>query len=406
MNLNQSKHHLMLQESLKSILSLVMQSSLVVSISFFVFLASKGNPSDLTLIITGSICTIAVVFLELNRSLSKSTISEQQQCLSKTIPSAVEKIDSRATQAEYSETFMRQLDLSHNFGLYKEEPEERKVLVRQELSNLWLKSTKKLETQNVIGFPVTAEAFETQVDTMLGWARQRLSKAVCVADVHMLIEAKLNEGFARVLYRADMLTPNGMPLVWVMKRLRKRQQDRVAGMDIMLSLCEKAAKENVGIFFLGSTAEVLWNMQQRLNKEYPNLTIAGMESPPFRPLTTEEDKALVERINASGAGLVLVALGCPKQEWWMYNHKGRVKAVMVGLGGVFPVFAGEKKWAPVWVQKNGLEWLYRLVQEPRRLWERYAKTVPLFILLAFKQLVKVKLGLEPRFGDTQRNVTS
>ncbi|MBT9314753.1 WecB/TagA/CpsF family glycosyltransferase [Leptothoe spongobia] len=269
---------------------------------------------------------------------------------------------------------------------------------RSSLTSLWQKSTKKLETQNVIGFPVTAESFETQVDTMVGWARQRLSKAVCVANVHMLVEAKCNKKFARVLHRADMLTPDGMPLVWITSRLRKRQQERVAGMDILLSLCEKATQENISVFFLGSTPDVLWSMEQRLNKEFPDLKVVGMESPPFRPLTIEEDESLVQRLNSSGAGLVLVALGCPKQEWWMYNHKGRVKAVMVGLGGVFPVFAGQQKWAPVWVQKNGLEWLYRLVQEPRRLWKRYAKTIPLFLLLAFKQLVKIKLGLEPRFG--------
>lgn len=269
---------------------------------------------------------------------------------------------------------------------------------RSSLTRLWQKSTRKLETQNVIGFPVTAEPFKTQIDTMLGWASQRLSKVVCVANVHMLIEAKSSQGFARVLHRADMLTPDGMPLVWITRRLRKRKQDRVAGMDILLSLCERAAQEKISVFFLGSTPDVLWNMEQRLKQEYPHLKVAGMESPPFRPLTAQEDEALVQRLNDSGAGLVLVSLGCPKQEWWMYNHKGRVKAVMVGLGGVFPIFAGEKKWAPVWVQKNGLEWIYRLVQEPKRLWKRYAKTIPLFILLAFKQLVKVKLGLEPRLG--------
>lgn len=269
---------------------------------------------------------------------------------------------------------------------------------RSSFADLFQKRIKGLETQNVIGFPITAESFDTQIDTMLGWARQRLSKAVCVANVHMLIEAKCSARFARVLHRADMLTPDGMPLVWVTSHLRKRQQDRVAGMDILLSLCKRAAHEHVSVFFLGSTPEVLWSMEQRLKMEFPNLKIAGMESPPFRPLTPQEDKALVDRLNNSGAGLVLVSLGCPKQEWWVYEHKHRVNAVMVGLGGVFPIFAGEKKWAPIWVQKNGLEWLYRLVQEPRRLWKRYAKTVPLFLLLAFKQVVKVKLGLEPRFN--------
>ncbi len=275
---------------------------------------------------------------------------------------------------------------------------------RSSFTGLFQKSIKRLKTQNVIGFPVTAESFDTQIDTMLGWARQRLSKVVCVANVHMLIEAKCNAGFAQVLHRADMLTPDGMPLVWVTSCLRKRQQDRVAGMDILLSLCQKAAEEDVSVFFLGSTPDVLWRMEQRLQMEFPTLKIAGMESPPFRPLTPAEDTDLVDRLNDSGAGMVLISLGCPKQEWWMYEHKNRVNAVMIGLGGVFPIFAGEKKWAPVWVQKSGLEWLYRLVQEPGRLWKRYAKTIPLFLLLAFKQLVKVKLGLEPRLGYHKVNI--
>lgn len=269
------------------------------------------------------------------------------------------------------------------------------------VAKLWQKRINKLEIQNVIGFPVTAEPFDRQIDTMLGWARQRLSKTVCVANVHMLIEAKSHNGFANVLHNADMLTPDGMPLVWLTSRLRRRKQDRVAGMDILLSLCKKAAQEDLGVFFLGSTPDVLWGMEQRLKREFPTLKITGMVSPPFRPLTQDEDEALVQQINNSGASLVLVSLGCPKQEWWMNDHKDRVQAVMVGLGGVFPIFAGEKKWAPVWVQKSGFEWLYRLLQEPQRLWKRYAKTIPLFLMLAFKQLVKVKLGLEPRFGAPQ-----
>lgn len=257
------------------------------------------------------------------------------------------------------------------------------------------KRPKQLKTQSVIGFPVTAETFETQINTILDWAQQRLSKVVCVANVHMLIEAKNNQGFANILHRADMLTPDGMPLAWVTSWISHRRQDRVAGMDILLSLCRQATKRNVGLFFLGSTPEVLHRIEQRLDREYPDLPIAGMETLPFRPLTYDEDEALIRRLNNSGAGIVLVSLGCPKQERWMNAHKHRVNAVMIGIGGVFPVFAGLHKWAPAWVRKSGLEWLYRLLQEPQRLWMRYAKTIPLFLLLAAKQLIKVYLGLEP-----------
>ncbi|MEO0869490.1 MAG: WecB/TagA/CpsF family glycosyltransferase [Cyanobacteria bacterium J06642_11] len=258
------------------------------------------------------------------------------------------------------------------------------------------KTSKQLKKQKVIGFPVTAEPFETQIDTILGWAQQRLSKIVCVANVHMLIEAKSNIGFASILYRADMLTPDGMPLAWLTSWMNKRRQDRVAGMDILLSLCRKASHHDVSLFFLGSTPEVLGKIQQRLSQDYPNLSIAGIEDLPFRPLTYAEDMELVHRINNSGAGIVFISLGCPKQERWMNAHKHKINAVMIGLGGVFPVFAGVHKWAPAWVRKSGFEWLYRLLQEPQRLWQRYATTIPLFLLLAAKQIVKVKLGLEPR----------
>ncbi|NET32007.1 MAG: WecB/TagA/CpsF family glycosyltransferase [Cyanothece sp. SIO1E1] len=254
---------------------------------------------------------------------------------------------------------------------------------------------KFLKTQNLIGFPVASESFTTQIDTMLSWARQRLSKVVCVANVHMLVEAKHHSHFAKVLHKADLLTPDGMPLAWLMGWLSKCRQDRVAGMDIMLSLCQRAHEEGVSLFFLGATPDILQQMEQRLKQEFPDVPIAGMEALPFRPLTPGEDKALVKQLNESGAGLVLISLGCPKQEQWMHTHKGKIKAVMIGLGGVFPIYAGEKKWAPAWVRKGGLEWLYRLIQEPRRLWRRYASTIPLFLWLAFKQVIKVQVGMNP-----------
>ncbi|NEQ55582.1 MAG: WecB/TagA/CpsF family glycosyltransferase [Leptolyngbya sp. SIO3F4] len=122
-------------------------------------------------------------------------------------------------------------------------------------------------------------------------------------------------------------------------------------------------------------------IEQRLYQNFPKLKIAGIESPPFRPMTKMEDKALVERINQSGASFTFVSLGCPKQECWMQAHKGQVNSVMVGVGGVFPIYAGLKRRAPAWVRQHGLEWLYRLLQEPRRLFGRYIKTIPLFIFL-------------------------
>ncbi|MBW4658830.1 MAG: WecB/TagA/CpsF family glycosyltransferase [Drouetiella hepatica Uher 2000/2452] len=241
--------------------------------------------------------------------------------------------------------------------------------------------------QNVIGFPVTALPFDAQISLVMKWASARLSKYVCVANVHMLMEAHTDPSFASVLEAADMVTPDGMPLVWLMKLMGVPHQDRVAGMDIFLALCKQASTEGISVFFLGSKPDILERMKKNLCEEFPELQVADMQPLPFRPLTLEEDEAMVQKINESGARLVLVSLGCPKQEIWMNQHQGKVEAVMLGLGGVFPVYAGIHKWAPNWVRRAGLEWLYRLLQEPRRLWRRYFATIPPFLYLASKQVL-------------------
>lgn len=244
---------------------------------------------------------------------------------------------------------------------------------------------------NVVGSPVTALPFKKQIKTILDWGSEGLSKVVCVANVHMLTEAYWHPELSSVLQNADLVTPDGMPLVWMMKLLGASQQDRVAGMDIFLALGELAPEQNVKIFFLGSESKILDKMRVELEQKFPQLQIAGMEPLPFRPLTPQEDAAIVEQINQSGAGIVLVSLGCPKQEHWMHQHKNKVQAVMIGLGGVFPVLAGLQKRAPMWIRQLGLEWLYRLIQEPRRLWSRYKTTIPPFVWLALKQLLTKKV---------------
>ncbi|WP_366918626.1 WecB/TagA/CpsF family glycosyltransferase [Acaryochloris sp. IP29b_bin.148] len=246
---------------------------------------------------------------------------------------------------------------------------------------------KALPEQRVINTTVTALRFNNAMSTILQWAHGRESKAVCVANVHMLMEAYWRPEFAHNLQNADMVTPDGMPLVWMMKLLGYKGQNRVAGMDILQSLCQKASAENIKVFFLGSQQAILDQMRTRLEKDYPNLDIAAMKPLPFRPLTPSEDEAVIQEIHESGAGLVFVSLGCPKQEQWMAEHQGKVQAVMIGLGGAFPVYAGLKKWAPRWVRQAGLEWLYRLVQEPRRLFGRYFQTIPPFLFLASVQVL-------------------
>ena len=244
-----------------------------------------------------------------------------------------------------------------------------------------------LPTRKVLDFPITALCLNEQIQTILEWASEHKSKTVCVANVHMLMEAYWNPDFAGVLKNADIVTPDGMPLVWMMKKLGATSQDRVAGLDILASVCESAPKKNVSVFFLGSQKQILSGMRSKLEKEYPELNIAAMEPLPFRPLTESEDEALIKKINESGAGIVFVSLGCPKQEKWIAEHKDKIHAVMIGLGGAFPVYAGLQKRAPRIVRESGFEWLYRWLQEPRRLWGRYTKTIPPFMWLAMKQLI-------------------
>lgn len=239
-------------------------------------------------------------------------------------------------------------------------------------------------------------SFQQISESILQRAQRRQSSFVCVANVHMFMEAHRNAEFARLMDSADVITPDGMPLVLALRGLYGVQQERVAGMDLMPTLLREAANRGLRVYLYGSTPEVLAAIQQRAKVDFPALIWAGVESPPFRPLDPIEDREAAERINASGAHLVLVALGCPKQEKWMAAMKGKINATMVGLGGAFPVYAGIQTRAPRWMQRLSLEWLYRLMQEPGRLWKRYLVTNTLFMGLLARELWRVRvMGTHP-----------
>jgi N-acetylglucosaminyldiphosphoundecaprenol N-acetyl-beta-D-mannosaminyltransferase len=244
--------------------------------------------------------------------------------------------------------------------------------------------------QHLIGSPVCTLPFDEQIDLMIAWAKKRQSRMVFVANVHMLIEAWQNPDFANVMKKADLVTPDGLPLVWMLKLMGAKGAERAAGMDIFQETCKKASQAQISVFLLGSKPEILNKICQRMRTEFPILKIAGVESPPFRPLGLTPDMDMIQTINASGAGIVFVALGCPKQELWMSQHRDNIPAVMIGVGGVFPVYAGALKQTPKLIQNAGFEWLFRLMQEPRRLWKRYAVTIPIFIWLSLQQLLSQK----------------
>ncbi len=242
----------------------------------------------------------------------------------------------------------------------------------------------------IISIDINTGSYNSFIERIMALGKQRTSSYVCVANVHMVVEAHNNPAFAEVVNNADLVTPDGMPLVKGLKLLYGVDQERVAGMDLLPDLLRAAEQQGQSIFIYGSTDDVLHAMTARITAEHSRLKIVGCYSPPFRTLLDEEENDIVHRINASSANLVFVALGCPKQELWMARHKGKIYAVMLGVGGAFSVYAGMQKRAPLWVQKASLEWFYRLCQEPRRLFKRYLITNTLFIVLMAKQLLTHK----------------
>jgi len=242
-----------------------------------------------------------------------------------------------------------------------------------------------MSKKRVISIDVSTGPYKSFIERIVALARIRLSSYVCVANVHMVVEAHADARYAAIVNSADLVTPDGMPLARALTMLHGIRQERVAGMDLLPDLLCAANLNGLSVFLYGSTDAVLDAMLRRIGREFSQLRICGAYSPPFRPITPEEACEDISRINASGAHIVLVALGCPKQERWMAANRGSVNAVMVGIGGAFPVYAGLQSRAPLFMQRHSLEWLYRLCQEPRRLFKRYLVTNSIFLWLLGKE---------------------
>ena len=241
--------------------------------------------------------------------------------------------------------------------------------------------------KNIITTQLSCIPYEKLVNKLVSFSIARQSSYTCVANVHMCIEAWRDEKFSKIVNDADLVTADGMPLVKSLKILYNIKQERIAGMDLLPDLIKVSEANQIKVFFYGGTEDMLSKTRDFCSIHYPRLSIVGMVSPPFRTLTDDEEQAYVDLINKSDAGFVFVALGCPKQEKWMAKMKGRITASMVGIGGALPVMIGLHKRAPVWMQKASLEWMYRLMQEPRRLFRRYALTNCVFLGLIFKEWV-------------------
>ena len=197
---------------------------------------------------------------------------------------------------------------------------------------------------------------------------------ICFSNVHTTVMAYEDAEYRRVQNEAAVVFPDGIPISKLQKRRGYRRAGRVAGPDFMEKMFFYSMENGISMYFYGSSQETLESLKKNIEKKYPGLDVRGYESPPFRSLSNEEDEAAVKRINDSGADIVWVGLGAPKQENWMNAHKGRINALMLGVGAGFDFHAGTVKRAPEWMQHVGLEWLYRLFQDPKRLIKRYFVT--------------------------------
>lgn len=226
---------------------------------------------------------------------------------------------------------------------------------------------------------IDANTWEDTLGRIVAWGAQRQSRYITLCNVHSVVTASQDAQFGTVIRQADMALPDGAPVAWALRRQGFDKQQRINGPDLMWRYLAIAERIGQTVYFYGSTEATLEKLRARLTQQFPNLRIAGSLSPAFRELTAEEDQAHVDAINQSGAHVVFVGLGCPKQEAWMAQHRGRIQAVMIGVGAAFDYHAGTIKRAPSWMQKAGLEWLHRLASEPRRLAKRYFQTNSVFV---------------------------
>lgn len=251
------------------------------------------------------------------------------------------------------------------------------------------------KSDRILGLRVNLTSYIASTKRIIQWAREGRSSMVCLGNVHMVMTAYDEQAFAEVLESADLVTHDGMPLVWALRLLGHRGIERVYGPHLMLFVCQAAAKRDIPIGLYGGSPEVLADLATRLQARYPGLRIPFQVSPPFRPTTREEDDRDLRALRDSGARILFVGIGCPKQELWIHRNKRRFAGPMLGVGQAFDIHSGHTRMAPRWIQNLGMEWFYRLCTEPRRLWRRYLKNNPRYLALLAMQLFERKVGSTP-----------
>jgi N-acetylglucosaminyldiphosphoundecaprenol N-acetyl-beta-D-mannosaminyltransferase len=236
---------------------------------------------------------------------------------------------------------------------------------------------------------VDATSYADATDRIVAWAENGNARAVGIANVNNVMEGHDDETFLTVMNACDLVTPDGKPLAWGLRLLGVGNATQVRGPELTPRLLARAAERSVPVGFYGGSPDVLAALRSAVATRWPSLEVVYAESPPFRPLTDDEDREVVEAISRSTARIVFVGLGCPKQERWIVEHRDRLDAVLIGVGAAFDFLAGSKREAPAALQRIGLEWLYRLASEPKRLWRRYLRHNPRFVVLFGAQVVRL-----------------
>ncbi|MCP3873439.1 MAG: WecB/TagA/CpsF family glycosyltransferase [Desulfobacteraceae bacterium] len=248
------------------------------------------------------------------------------------------------------------------------------------------------QKHKVLNVGVSATTYDEVVHLIMLAAKKSIPALVTALPVHGVVTANSDPKFFSKLDAFNLVVPDGQPVRWALNWLyHTNLKDRVYGPEMMLRLCKKAAEEGISIYLYGSHPYVVEKLQRNLIKQYPDLIVAGYESPPFRQLTRQEDCDTINRINKSGAGLVFIGLGCPLQDNFAYEHQGKINSILLCVGAAFDFHSGNKIMAPGWMQQYGLEWLFRLMQEPKRLFKRYFYTNSTFVFKIIFQTINQKV---------------
>jgi N-acetylglucosaminyldiphosphoundecaprenol N-acetyl-beta-D-mannosaminyltransferase len=243
---------------------------------------------------------------------------------------------------------------------------------------------------NILGVGINALTIDSTVNFIQSCINKSESQYICVIPAHTIMQGYRQPHFRKIINLSGLSTPDGMGVVWLLRLKGYKNVERVYGPDLMNAICRNSVETNWRHYFYGGEPGVPERLAEKLINKYPNLSIAGMYSPPFRDLTIEEDKNIINRINETHPDIVWVGIGSPKQEIWMYEHIDKINnSVLIGVGAAFDFLSGSKPQAPLWIQRYGLEWIFRLASEPRRLWRRYIQ-YPLFGILVIAQILRIK----------------